>query len=270
MSELEIDDKTRAALGRLTAGERECLERRLYHQTAKEIALELGVSPHAVEKRLKMARAKLGLSSSLQVARLLAATAGEYQQTGPQTADLPSAPPASERRFDRPLILGGLVMILVTAALIALAAQSSGGAAGSVIPSAPVGETKPDNFRMAPASDFVDGTPEELRAFAEDRFRAMDKDGSGFIEREEAPAVQIRLTDTAWTGDGPPPREWLEQQASRAVPVEPVIARAAYIARADADADGKLSFDEYLAGREAGFDGKQVPVIWREQRLAGR
>jgi len=276
-----IDARMQAALARLTDNEKECLRRRLLQQTAKEMALDLGISPHAVEKRLKMARAKLGLSSSLQVARLLAA-AGEYQQTGPQTADLPSAPPASERRFDRPLVLGGLVMTLVTAAIIALAAQSSGGAADSgvaphpgpsdvvAMPPAPAGDVKPDGFRMLPASEFVDGTPEELRAFAEERFRAMDKDGSGFIEREEAPAVQIRLADTAWDGSGPPPREWFEQHASRPVPIEPVMARAAYIARGDANADGKLNFDEYLSNRESSFDAKQVPIEWREQRQARR
>jgi DNA-binding CsgD family transcriptional regulator len=248
------------AIARLTEREKDCLRRWLAHQTAKEIALDLGISPHGVEKRLKMARAKLGLSSSLEAARLLAATE-EYQRTGPQAVDLPSVPPASEKRFDQPLILGGLVMILVTAALIALAAQSS---------SAPAGETGSDNFRMAPASDFVDGTPEELRAFAEERFRAMDKDGSGFVERDEAPVPQIRLTDQAWEGKGPPPREWFEQQQSRPVPLDPAMARAAYVSQGDENADGKLSFDEYLTIRNAGFDAKQVPVSWREQRQAQR
>ena len=138
------------------------------------------------------------------------------------------------------------------------------------MPSAPAGETKPGEFRMLPASEFVDGTPEELQAFAEDRFRAMDKDGSGFVEREEAPNMQIRLTDAAWDGNGPAPREWFERQASRPVPIEPVMARAAYIAKGDANADGRLSFDEYLAIRESGFDAKQVPVSWREQRRAER
>lgn len=266
MSDIEIDEKARAALGRLTAGERECLHRKLRHQTAKEIAIDLGVSPHAVEKRLKMARAKLGLSSSVEAARLLLA-AERYQQTGAQSPDLHSASPASEKRLYRQLILGGLVMILVTAAIIALAAQSSGVVAP---PPAPAGETQPDNFRMAPASEFVDGTPEELRAFAEDRFRAMDKDGSGFIERGEAPVPQIRLTDATWDGDGQPPREWFEQQQSRPVPIEPEMARGAYIAKGDANADGKLSFDEYLTIRESGFDAKQVPVSWREQRRAER
>jgi hypothetical protein len=122
---------------------------------------------------------------------------------------------------------------------------------------------------MLPASEFVDGTPEELRAFAEERFLTMDKDGSGFVEREEAPDVQIRMTDVEWKGEGPPPREWLEQQ-SRPVPLDPAMAKAAYIAKSDADADGKLSFDEYLAFRNSGFDAKQVPISWREQRQAQR
>jgi DNA-binding CsgD family transcriptional regulator len=268
------------AIARLTEREKDCLRRWLAHQTAKEIALDLGISPHGVEKRLKMARAKLGLSSSLEAARLLAASEG-YQQTGPQASGLPAMPPASEKRFDRPLILGGLFMILATAAIIALAAQSSDGALnGGVAPSgrpgvvamssAPARETKPDNFRMAPASDFVDGTPEELRAYAEDRFRELDKDGSGFVERGEAPAPQIRLTEATWEGDGPPPREWYEQQPSRPVPLGPDMARGAWIARGDANEDGRLSFDEYLTIRESGFDAKQVPVSWREQREARR
>jgi DNA-binding CsgD family transcriptional regulator len=262
MGEVEnIDTRMQAALARLTDNEKECLRRRLGQQTAKEMALELGISPHAVEKRLKMARTKLGLSSSLEAARLLAATE-QHQQTGPQAADLPSAPPASDKRLHRPLIFGGLVMTLVAAAIVAIAAQSSGSIAE-------VGTT-PDNFRMLPASDFVDGTPEELRAFAEERFRTMDKDGSGFVERDEAPVPQIRLTEAEWKGDGPPPREWLEQQQTRPVPLDPVMAKAAYIAKGDANADGKLSFDEYMTIRNSGFDAKQVPVSWREQRQARR
>jgi hypothetical protein len=123
---------------------------------------------------------------------------------------------------------------------------------------------------MLPASDFVDGTPEELRAFAEERFRTMDKDGSGFVERDEAPVPMIRLTEASWEGPGKPTREWIEQQQSRAVPLDPVMARAAYISQGDANADGKLSFDEYLAIRNSGFDARQVPVSWREQRQARR
>jgi DNA-binding CsgD family transcriptional regulator len=259
-AEPAIDARMQAALARLTDNEKQCLRRRLQQQTAKEMALELGVSPHAVEKRLKMARTKLGLSSSLEAARLLVATE-RYQQTGPQPADLHPAAPAPEKRFDRPLIFGGLVMILVTAAILALAAQSS---------SAPVGEAKPDTFRMLSASEFVDGTPEELRAYAEERFRTMDQDGSGFVERGEAPVPKIRLIETSWEGPGKPTREWIEEQQSKAVPLDPVMAKAAFIANGDANADGKLSFDEYLTIRNSGFDAKQIPVSWREQRQAQR
>jgi len=83
----KIDARMLDALARLTDNEKECLRRRLRQQTAKEMALELGVSPHAVEKRLKMARTKLGLSSSLEAARLVVASEG-YQRTGPQAPDL--------------------------------------------------------------------------------------------------------------------------------------------------------------------------------------
>ena len=254
-----IDARMQEALARLTDNEKECLRRRLRQQTAKEMALDLGVSPHAVEKRLKMARTKLGLSSSLEAARLLAVSEG-YQRTGPQAADLPVGPAQSEKRLHRPLMFGGLAMILVTATILALAMQSS----------APAGETEPDNFSMLPASAFVEGTSEELRAYAEERFHEMDKDGSGFVERGEAPVPQIRLTQGTWEGDGPPPREWFEQQQSQAVPLGADMARGAYIARGDANEDGKLSFDEYLTIRNSGFDAKQIPVSWREQRQAQR
>ncbi|SFN66377.1 LuxR C-terminal-related transcriptional regulator [Sphingomonas sp. OK281] len=83
-----IDKQREAALARLTANEKECLRRRLLPQTAKEMATDLGISPHAVEKRLRMARAKLGVSSSLAAARLLAG-AEEDQLLVPHISDLP-------------------------------------------------------------------------------------------------------------------------------------------------------------------------------------
>src|SRR3954465_125981 len=89
MSIDEIDENTRAAILRLTKAERECLKRCLSHQTAKQMALDLGISPHAVEKRLKMARAKLGLSSSLEAAKLVESLEGSGR-LGPHASDLPS------------------------------------------------------------------------------------------------------------------------------------------------------------------------------------
>ncbi len=63
-------------LARLTERERECLRQWLQHKSAKEIAIDLGISHHAVEKRLKMARMKLDAASSLQAARMLGAAEG--------------------------------------------------------------------------------------------------------------------------------------------------------------------------------------------------
>jgi len=86
--DMRTDKQGEAALARLTANEKDCLRRRLLPQTAKEMATDLGISPHAVEKRLKMARAKLGVSSSLAAARLLA-RAEEDQLLVPHIPDLP-------------------------------------------------------------------------------------------------------------------------------------------------------------------------------------
>ncbi|WP_249340620.1 helix-turn-helix transcriptional regulator [Sphingomonas sp. 2SG] len=136
----EIDDNMRAAIRRLTDGERECLRRCLAHQTAKEMAIDLGVSPHAVEKRLKMARAKLGLSSSLEAARLVAADDASNRLV-PETSGLSRAtaiveevpaafsPPSStrgERRHSIYITPGAILMILVAAAALLVWLQASG------------------------------------------------------------------------------------------------------------------------------------------------
>lgn len=148
-----IDTRMQAALARLTDNEKECLRRRLQQQTAKEMALDLGVSPHAVEKRLKMARAKLGLSSSLEAARLLAASEG-YQRTGAQAPDVDLDAAPGQRRFSRPLALGALSMTILVAVAIALAAQAPGSGvapadAGGVAPSPPPTRVNPADAEPA-------------------------------------------------------------------------------------------------------------------------
>ena len=64
------------ALGtaRLTEAQRVALRLFMQRKTAKQIALELGITPKAVELRLKGAREALGVSTSADAARLLAAT----------------------------------------------------------------------------------------------------------------------------------------------------------------------------------------------------
>ena len=89
-----MDDRN--SLSRLTEREKVCLRQWLQHKSAKEIAADLGISHHAVEKRLKMARIKLGAASSLEAARMLVEAEG-YGQAVPQSPDLVSSalPPHS-------------------------------------------------------------------------------------------------------------------------------------------------------------------------------
>lgn len=98
------DEKEVDLVSRLTAKERECLRRWLNHETAKQIALELDVSHHAVEKRLKSARTKLRVASSIEAAQMVARVEG-YGQTISQSPDLSDAAIASHtRRSNSPMI----------------------------------------------------------------------------------------------------------------------------------------------------------------------
>ena len=59
-------------VSKLTEGQRDCLRRVLMHQTSKDIARDLGISPHTVDQRLRVATKTLGVSSRIEAARALA------------------------------------------------------------------------------------------------------------------------------------------------------------------------------------------------------
>lgn len=135
-----IDESTRAAVRRLTKAERECLKRCLRHQTAKQMALDLGISPHAVEKRLKMARAKLGLSSSFEAAKLVESL-DQVGRLVPQSRDLcsrsflpdegepeatPRIKPAWATRRRTYVVSGAMLMSVIAAIALVLVVPSSG------------------------------------------------------------------------------------------------------------------------------------------------
>jgi DNA-binding CsgD family transcriptional regulator len=159
---------------RLTTAERECLKRCLNHQTAKQMALDLGVSPHAVEKRLKMARAKLGLSSSLEAAKLVESL-DRSGRPGPDASDLTqglsrseeggsNAAPRGEttwitRRHLVYLVSGAMLMSFLAAAVVMIWVQSAGSVEGPASPSAGVSGASP----AAPISVPTAGTEAALR-----------------------------------------------------------------------------------------------------------
>jgi DNA-binding CsgD family transcriptional regulator len=106
----------------LTERERVCLRKWLQHKSAKEIAADLGISHHAVEKRLKMARTKLGATSSLEAARMLGEAEG-YGQAVPHSPDLVSQALPRHPGFTGLAIFGVAIMILVGAIVLGLVSQ---------------------------------------------------------------------------------------------------------------------------------------------------
>jgi DNA-binding CsgD family transcriptional regulator len=112
----------RGSLSRLTEREKVCLRQWLQHKSAKEIAAGLGISHHAVEKRLKMARVKLGATSSLEAARMLGEAEG-YGQTVPQSPDLVLDALPLHSASIRLTVLGVGIMILVGAIVLGLLLQ---------------------------------------------------------------------------------------------------------------------------------------------------
>jgi DNA-binding CsgD family transcriptional regulator len=56
---------------RLTKGQADCLRLVAQHLSSKEIALQLGISPHTVDQRIRGARQTLGVERRSQAARML-------------------------------------------------------------------------------------------------------------------------------------------------------------------------------------------------------
>jgi DNA-binding CsgD family transcriptional regulator len=230
----------RASIARLTENEKECLRRRLLPQTAKEMAIELGVSPHAVEKRLKMARTKLGLSSSLQAARLLVhAEAHPLVPHAPDLAADPVAPhPDPVAGGRRRWWIGGIAMS-ITIAAAALALTLHGGPAPQQ--SAPAPQQKMKMYD----GPFVPATPEQATAFIAQSFAMMDKDKSGYLEADEAPRASVSVNNG-------PRKDVGAEQGGRM-----------FLARFDTNGDGKVSKDEYIAARRPMVLATGIPANWK-------
>ncbi|MGB7419441.1 MAG: LuxR C-terminal-related transcriptional regulator [Erythrobacter sp.] len=202
---------------KLTEREKDALRGWLDRKTAKEIAIDLGISHHAVEKRLKMARVKLGVGSSLEAARILAQAEG-YGQTVARTPDLPFALNPRKSWRHQSIVFGGVAMFLVTISLLILA---------------PAHQSSPDDRGSAEIADIhIDGNPERL-------FDLLDQDDSGFLENPESPFVTVAFLDSDSTavsegkavlGDSNDPEQL-----------------AKFYSLADTDSDGRISFREYHA-----------------------
>lgn len=230
---------------RLTEREKEALRLWLDHKSAKEIALDLGISHHAVEKRLKMARVKLDAGSSLEAARMLAEAEGAqagYGQTVAGALDLPPTPVTRPSWLHRPIVFGGIAMSLAIVLAFALA------------PAVP-----PATKAQLPGLEetiTIDGNLEPI-------FDELDEDHSGYLENPESPFVTLAFINpdypadepgTAVLGDGTDPAQIAE-----------------FYKVADKDADGRISFREYYVWSRAelgamGIDTNMVLKVLPEPR----
>ena len=78
--DLEPMTSTESRIARLTKGQLDCLLLVDQHLSSKEIAAELGISPHTVDQRVRQALHILGVERRSQAARLVARERGPYQR----------------------------------------------------------------------------------------------------------------------------------------------------------------------------------------------
>ena len=83
-------DPVAERVARLTAGQLDCLRLVDQHLSSKEIAAELGISPHTVDQRIRQSLAILGVERRSQAARIVAQYSGPYQRLIHQSPYIPA------------------------------------------------------------------------------------------------------------------------------------------------------------------------------------
>jgi len=76
----EFEPDIAGRVAKLTPGQLECLRLVDQHLNSKEIAVELGISPHTVDQRIRQALQTLGVSRRQQAARIVAQHSDTYQR----------------------------------------------------------------------------------------------------------------------------------------------------------------------------------------------
>jgi len=89
-------DPMQERVSRLSAGQLDCLRLVDQHLNSKEIAAELGISPHTVDQRVRQALAILGVERRAQAARIVAQYSGPYQRLIHQSPYIPARPQSAQ------------------------------------------------------------------------------------------------------------------------------------------------------------------------------
>lgn len=83
-------------VARLSPGQLDCLKLVDEHLSSKEIAVELGISSHTVDQRIRGALQILGVERRAQAARLVARELGSYQRLIHQSPHIEAAPETAQ------------------------------------------------------------------------------------------------------------------------------------------------------------------------------
>lgn len=251
----------RNPVDRLTGREKEALRLWLEHKTAKQIALDLGVSHFAVEKRLKSARLKLGLTSSLDAARLLAEAEG-YGRVGAQSAEMVAATVIPQGWATSSIMTGAIAMSLLIAATLALLLQGQSSSINhsetqedpAVLDSS-AGEARLDRQESLLPGHVMPTTP-EMRLMISTTFSHLDENGTGYLEENESPVRAPKEPQPVWRRD----------ENGRLIDTGERVSRtqeeltAGFYEVADKDGDGRISLAEYEAWAVANFRQSGIPA----------
>jgi len=79
-------------VARLTPGQLDCLRLIDQHLSSKEIAAELGISPHTVDQRVRQALQTLGVDTRKHAARIVSQYSEPYQRLIHQSPYIPAEP----------------------------------------------------------------------------------------------------------------------------------------------------------------------------------
>jgi DNA-binding CsgD family transcriptional regulator len=89
------EDRMAERVARLTRGQLECLHLVAQHLSSKEIAVELNISPHTVDQRIRGALATLGVDRRTQAARIVVQYSEPYQRLIHQSPHVEVEAPAA-------------------------------------------------------------------------------------------------------------------------------------------------------------------------------
>jgi DNA-binding CsgD family transcriptional regulator len=198
-------------LSRLNEAERRVLGLLVEGHTAKSIANATGLTPAAVNERLREARRKTGVGSSRELARLLKAQENRFEQIGMGRSVAPAATPSSSGADHWRPQTGVFVMI-------ALLLVAAGGAAALVMQSSTGGPSNSTTSDPLFDSIFAEQDPTKLFTAPPKTKKDFDRElaGEGFraMLRQLHTRVHSEPREPGWAS----PRETALRVAFASIP----------------------------------------------------